>query len=60
MDLISFTPLIILLIYLLIIGFIAYFLINVLLFMRRKSHSDDLLKQKIEELTRKLGEQKDK
>lgn len=44
-------------IYLLIYGFIAYFLINVLQFMRRKTRSDKLLLQKLDELSRKLDQQ---
>ncbi|MBU5213138.1 hypothetical protein BLX88_16855 [Bacillus obstructivus] len=55
---ITFAPIMILLIYLLIFGFIAYFLINVLQFMRRKNHNDGLLLQKIDELSKKIDELK--
>ncbi|MDH5162075.1 hypothetical protein [Heyndrickxia oleronia] len=39
---------------LLIYGFIAYFLINVLMFMRKKNHNDQLIVQKLEEISKKL------
>ncbi|GIN86236.1 hypothetical protein J6TS2_26220 [Heyndrickxia sporothermodurans] len=46
------------LIFLLIYGFIAYFLINVLMFMRQKNASDDLLLQKLDELINEIKERK--
>jgi hypothetical protein len=56
--LISFAPILILLIYLSIFGFIIYLLINILQFMRRKNDNDLLLLQKIDELAKKLDELK--
>jgi preprotein translocase subunit YajC len=56
--LISFAPILVLLIYLSIFGFIIYFLINILQFMRRKNENDLLLLQKIDELAKKLDELK--
>jgi preprotein translocase subunit YajC len=56
--LISFAPILVLLIYLSIFGFIIYFLINILQFMRRKNDNDLLLLQKIDELAKKLDELK--
>ena len=47
-------------IYLLIFGFIVYFLISVMRFMRRKNENDRLLLQKIDELTQKIDEQNNK
>lgn len=55
---ISFAPILVLLIYLSVFGFIIYFLINILQFMRRKNHNDLLLLQKIDELAKKLDELK--
>lgn len=54
----SFAPIIILLIYLVIIMFIVYFLLKVLQFMKTKSENDRLLIQKVEELSQKLNEMK--
>jgi hypothetical protein len=56
--LISFAPILALLIYLSIFGFIIYFLINILQLMRRKNDNDLLLLQKIDELAKKLDELK--
>jgi preprotein translocase subunit YajC len=56
--LISFAPILVLLIYLSIFGFIIYFLINILQLRRRKNDNDLLLLQKIDELAKKLDELK--
>lgn len=45
---------VVILIYLAVLGFIAYFLISVLQFMRRKNKNDQLLLQKLDELSKKL------
>lgn len=42
------------LIYVLIIVFVAYLLITVLIFMKKKNRSDELLLQKIDELSKSL------
>lgn len=54
----TFALIIPLVINLLIFGFIAYFLINVLQFMRNKNHNDEYLAQKINEISKKLDEMK--
>jgi len=53
-----FGSFIIMIIYLLIFGFIVYFLTSVLQFMRRKNDNDRLLIQKIDELTQKIDDLK--
>lgn len=55
----AFASMVSFLIYILIIVFIAYFLITVVSFMKKKNHSDELLLQKIDELTQKLEELKE-
>ena len=45
-----------LLIYVLIFVFFAYLLITVLVFMKKKNRSDELLLQKIDELSQRLVE----
>ncbi|MCM3760749.1 hypothetical protein M3212_08105 [Alkalihalobacillus oceani] len=42
------------LIYLLIFGFIIYFLISVLRYMRAKTHNDVLLLKKLDEIAQKI------
>ncbi|WP_172372380.1 hypothetical protein [Sporosarcina jiandibaonis] len=55
----SFLPFIFSLIYILVIVFVAYFLITAVLFMKKKNRSDELLLQKIDELSQRLGELKE-
>ncbi len=58
-ELFSFLPFIFSLIYILVIVFVAYFLITAVLFMKKKNRSDELLLQKIDELSQRLGELKE-
>ncbi|MFC7746922.1 DUF4083 family protein [Lentibacillus kimchii] len=51
---------IMMLIYLAIFAFVVYFLISVLQFMRTKSHNDKLLLHKMDDISQKLDELKEK
>lgn len=52
----AFASMLTFLVYVLFIVFIVYFLITTVLFMKKKNRSDDLLLQKIDELSRRLDE----
>lgn len=55
---IAFASMVSFLIYVLIIVFIVYFLITLILFMKKKNRSDELLVQKIDELSHRVDELK--
>jgi len=55
-DLLTSVSMLFFLIYVLIIVFVAYLLITVLIFMKKKNRSDELLLQKIDELSKSLVE----
>ncbi len=46
------------LLYLFVFGFIVYFLISILRFMRAKNHNDILLLKKLDEISNKLDRNK--
>ncbi|WP_269052994.1 hypothetical protein [Sporosarcina sp. G11-34] len=55
-DLLTSVSMLFFLFYVLIIVFVAYLLITVLIFMKKKNRSDELLLQKIDELSQSLVE----